>query len=210
MATSTAMTIRRWEERLLVEVTPAFEEIGFSFVADLSFGRTGVGTIELISLSDRLDRQGRFWFSYGVGIRFEEIEALLKSNADRLKPTIGVPHRLLALAPQPSEWCVDRESELVGAAIEFRAAVTKWGVPFLAKFSDLRNVERSLCSERPDDWFALSPEQRLAVKAAIAAVDGRRGVALVQVRAALVDLEGALPKKRLVLERLLKSIEALQ
>jgi hypothetical protein len=82
------------------------------------------------------------------------------------------------------------------------AEVRAYALPFFEAFTQADNVKRSLWSRDPNDWFALTPEQRISLLAALEHAAGETGKALRILDEALSERVNALPKKRRPLEDL--------
>lgn len=199
------MRSREGESLLRRHVAPALALHGFSEGQPLVFVRQEDGGRQLTTFGTRLDSEARFCFSVGFGIEFDAIQRLL-GVAEPLTPTIGLTLDSLRPAPGFTEWRFSDEGGVRGVAESALEAVEKHGLPFLRKYSDLREVRTCLESEDPRNWFCLSPTERIEVLAAAVAVQGDTSGAQELILRALRERVDALPKERRPLERLLSRL----
>ncbi len=191
-------------KRLLVSLLKvALARHGFHHVRDLSFARESGGSTRLLSFGAHRGTSDEFCFSFGVGVRFPAVEALLRPEGeDDLLPTVGKPLSILKESEGFPQWCFDGTREPADLVTEATADVERYALPFLDKYSSLSAVRVALEREDPRDWFVLSPEQRLATLVAIDHVEGRTAEALQRLDRALKDLENEPLKKRWPLQKL--------
>jgi len=79
--------------------------------------------------------------------------------------------------------------------------IDRYGIPFMDRYSDLRNLKDRLTSSEPT-CFTLNKEARICLRAAIVAFEGHPAEALRIVDEAIEERRGALPKYRIALEQL--------
>lgn len=180
---------------------------GFKHLKSLSFGRDHCGALELLSFGAYHGEGGTFCTSFGVGVRFPILEALLDPDpAEDLMPTVGAPLSVLKDSPGFPRWCFDGRVSQAHIASQILVDVEKYGLPFLERYSSMANVRESLEKDDPQQWLGLPPEQRLATLVAIEHVEGRTADALRRLDRGLQALQGAPPSKRFALEELRKRL----
>lgn len=176
---------------------------GFQHLKDLSFGRSRHDGMELLSFGAHRGNAGEFCFSFGVGVRFDKLEAVLRPDTeDALMPTIGKPLSVLKEAAAFPEWCFDGRAKAVDIGVQVLADIERYALPFLERYSSLAEVREALKQEDPRQWFVFTPEQRLATLAAIEHLEGHTVDAVRRLEAALQALEAAPQKKRWALQKL--------
>ena len=176
---------------------------GFEHLKDLSFGRSRRDGMELLSFSARRGTAGEFCFSFGAGVRFKKLEALLRPDAeDDLMPTISKPLSVLKEGPGFPEWCFDGQAKPEDIVNQVLADIGRHALPFLERYSSLAEVQEALSQEDPRQWFVFTPEQRLATLAAIEHLEGRTADAVHRLDTGLQALEAAPLKKRWALQKL--------
>jgi hypothetical protein len=191
-------------------VEAPLSRIGFARAADLSFSRESGDALQLISFSVRQDAHRGFCFSFGAGVRFPAVEALLGSGPEQqLFPTIGKPLSVLKSDTDDYfEWCVTKGTDMSTIRREVMLNIKQHALPFLERYSTLTSVESSLAQDDPAHWFVLNPEQRVTILAAIVHVRGDKRRSLELLDEALQHLSDAPPKKRRRLEQLRQRISA--
>lgn len=203
MAATNAVAFEDGRKPLLALLQPSFKDRGFDHLKGLSFGRGSVKAVEIISFGARRGREGVLCFSFGVGVRFPELEAVLRPNDDDdLATTIAKPLSVLRRSAGFPEWCFDGSREPADVVHDVIGAIDEYGLPFLQSYSSMSEVSRSLQSDDPMDWFVLSPEQRLMTLAAIEHVEGRLHDALRRLESAIAAMKDAPMKTRWPIERL--------
>ena len=206
---ATKVTFSRGEAKLRSVVSEHLDSLGFVHLRDLLYGRWATADIlQRIAFGARHGKGGEFRFSFGVGVRFEEVEKLLPPGDDPFSTTVSAPLSVLdTSAIGFPEWSFDgsREPSIVGE--EAVSTVVRLGLPFLEKYSDRAIVMQALRSENPRDWFTLTPEQRIATLAAMEYAEGRIVEAIERLHAALEERRDLLPSKRKVLQQLLSRLE---
>lgn len=203
MATATAVAFKDGKRRLVELLEPPLKDRGFRYLKELSFGRESPRAVQIISFGSRRGRAGEFCVSFGAGVRFPEVEVLLRpGDDDDLRTTIAKPLSVMKPCPAFPEWCFDGERAPEDLALEIMADVDAYAIPLLERYSSLDEVERSLRSESAADWFVLNPEQRLVTLSALEHTQGRHGDALERLDAALAALQDAPMKKRWPLQKL--------
>lgn len=199
----------RGEARLVSLISEPLGELGFVRLRDLLFGRRlTTGCLQRVAFGARHGKTGEFCFSFGVGVRFEDVQALLSQSEDPFAVTVSSP--LSVLNREHSgfpEWCFDGKAEPAEIVRETVTSFTHFGLPFLQENSNLEIVERALQSEDPRKWFTCTPEQRIATLAAIQYVTGRSEIAIGLVTAALEERREEMPSKRKLLHQLLARME---
>jgi len=189
----------------LGEVLPL---LGFDRVAELRFRRdTGGVAVASLAFPCCHDRRGFFAFSCNVGLRYEVLEGVLGADgADADAPTILVPLHLLEEDGHFLEWQFEREQDLAAVVRDVGARVRATALPWSEKYSDLASVRARLQSDRVADWFALDPERRVCMLAALDVVEGDRTAAIRRLEDALREHAGAHPKTRYQIEDVLRRI----
>lgn len=203
--------MRLKEGRCLIAsvVEAPLSRLGFARAADLSFLRESGDALQLISFSARQDARRGVCFSFGVGVRFPAVEALLGSGPEQqLFPTVGKPLSVLKSGADYPEWCIGEHTDMSAVRREVMLNIEQYALPFFERYSTLSSVESSLAHDDPVHWFVLNPEQRAATLAAIVYVRGDQRASLELLDDALQRLSDAPPKKRLRLEQLRERISA--
>ena len=176
---------------------------GFTGTQGLSFVRESENAQEIITFGGRVDKEGVYYFTFGVGVRFQQIERTLASDPEqRYFPTIGTPIHLLRDTRSYTEWSIAEGIDAAGVRDAVMFDIERLALPFLKEFSSLERVREKLESEFPKDWFTLDGEQRVAVLAAIDVAGEQKMQALERIERALDQLQDKPAKKRKMLERL--------
>lgn len=207
---ATKLTFARGEKTLLALISGPLAGLGFTHLRDLLFGRrVSPECLQRIAFGARHGKGGEFCTSFGVGVRFDSVEALLPPGDEPFSVTVALPLSVLdRTAPGFPQWCFDGTREPADLVNEIVSTIVRLGLPFLEQYSSLEVVRRNLLSEVPRNWFILTPEERIMALAAIEYSEGRTEGAIQLVHAALKDREDALPSKRTGLQQLLKRLEA--
>jgi len=196
------MTRKQSESRLRKLISSPMGSMGFHETKHLCYIRGDSERCEKIHWGGRL-HQGVFYFDCWLGIRFGNLAKILcPGNTDVSMPTIMTPLHFLHKDRSFFEWRFGDPAadELLGQSV--LAELREYALPFFQRFRTLDRVEASLRSSNPVDHFALDPEQRLAVVAAIASVRGANDEALRILEKALALRQDAVPAKRFLLEDL--------
>jgi hypothetical protein len=145
-------------------------EAGFRERKRLTFTRGEGERVEIIAFSIRKAAGDRVCFSVGVGVRFERLERA-RADQQELFYTVGKPLHLLCDDSRFREWCVDETSEpnFVGEVVEL---LMQYGIPFVERYREIEDIELALKSERPSDWFTLTPSERREL---LMTIEGLRG-----------------------------------
>ncbi len=93
-------------------------------------------------------------------------------------------------------------SDAIRVAEEIEIEVRTYALPFFSAYSKIEDVKVSLESSNPLDWFALTPEQRVALLAAIEYMRGSEEKAKDILDEAIAARAAEPPKRRLSLEKL--------
>jgi len=196
------MTSTQAEKVLSGALRDALEALGFNEHSRLSFTRNDASGTSILNFGGRVEN-GAFKFTFSVGLRFAEIEALLRPGIeDPTYPTIQMPIHLLHQDRQYFEWELSDESDANEPAREVLVEVAEKAEPFLARYGKLQAVDESLASPNASDWFILTPDQRASVRAAMAKVAGRDQDARAILDEALADPRNAKPVKKRRLQEL--------
>lgn len=203
MAATNAVAFKDGRKRLLALLGPTLKGRGFAHLKELSFGRGSPRAAEIISFGARRGGGGEFCFSFGVGVRFPEVEAILRPDGgDDLVTTIAKPLSVLKSSAGFPEWCFNCDREPGDMVREVIGDLDEYGLPFLRRYSSMSEVSRSLHSDDPRDWFVLDPEQRLMTLAAVEHVQGRPHDALRRLESAIAAMKEAPLKRRWPIEKL--------
>jgi hypothetical protein len=179
---------------------------GFKEHSPLCFAQQHTHHFSILNYGGRVDRD-TYRFTCFAGLRFPEIEALLRPDTDDPTfPTIVTPIHMLKPDCTFSEWELSEDVNAVSVVRAAYAEAMDLAIPFFNRFSDLAAVEKNLRSDDARDWFALGPDQRVGVLAGIAMCDGRSDEAKRVIEHAIVDLKDANPGRLRRLQRLREQI----
>jgi hypothetical protein len=143
--------------------------------------------------------------SLSIGLKLEKVELLLNPDPDGTgdSMTLSVPIHLLHFPPRHyTEWSADDPRRVETLFEEIRT----YALPFFENYSTSENLIASLASPDPGRWFALSPESRTRLRAALLTLHGRKADALKVIDNAM-STEKKIPV-RLRLERVRERIDA--
>ncbi len=185
-------------------------DLGFSKSEGLAFIRDRGHCLEDISFGGRLNHLNQFCYSFGVGVRFESVEKLLRPERSQFCSTFGCGVHLLRPSRDYTEWTIsdeDKEFDLVTKAVI--EDVQKYALPFLQRFSDMNELKCVLESDDSKEWLTFTSEQRLETLAALRFVLGHKEDALKTIEEALKEREKALPKYRIRFQKLRERLLAL-
>ena len=204
------VTFSRGEARLRSLASERLGPLGLVHLRDLLYGRWATADIlQRVAFGARHGKGGEFCFSFGVGVRFEEVEKFLPPGDDPFSVTVSAPLSVLDTTSGGfPEWSFDGSREASAVVEEAVSTVVRLGLPFLEKYSDRAAVRQALLSDNPRDWFTLTPEQRIATLAAMEYSEGRVAEAIVRLQAALEERRDLLPSKRRVLQQVLSRLQA--
>lgn len=197
------MTSSQAEERLQSGLRPILQSLGFSEHAPLSYYRNRGDRLEILNFGGRMDRR-IFKFSFVVGIRFPQIESILRPDDDNpTYPTISAPIHFLHPGRKHFEWAFGANDDLALIIALVRADIESLAAKFFDRYSSLMVVEHDLrLGSAGADWHILGREQITEVLAAIAKLDGRDTEANQIVDSALADPRNEKPAKQRRLEQL--------
>ncbi len=190
---------------LLVE---RFSAIGFATLGRLTYVREVTPDCsQLIAVAARRE-SAKLRFTCILKLRFKSIESMLRPDADdESYSTASCPIHLLRRERGFYDWEGGDSEELTIAADSLVAEVIAVGLPFLDRFSDVREVKEELSASSVSEYFTLSPHQQASTLAAIHLAQGERAEAESVLTRALDDPRNQHPgrKRRLqeVQERLL-------
>ena len=167
------MIANSWDQLLRNALTERLSRIGFNEESPLAFTRSGEHCIDILNFEGQINGAG-YKFTCYIGIRFPEIEALLKPNEQDLTyPTVSTPIHFLRDDREYYEWVVidagNLDSVVEHAVNEVRHLAEKCFI----HFSSLQNVEEELASPIATQVFGFGPFQTTSVRAAIALHQGR-------------------------------------
>ncbi len=149
-------------------------KIGFATYEQLVFGRFVGSCTQLISLGGRVEGC-KFKFSCTLGIRFNEIEALLRpENSDATYPTVSCPIHLLRPDRKFYEFEGESANDLEVAVADLLEEIYEVGLAFYNKFVTVDDIFGELSSSAVSKWFVLSSHQKVGTLAAIAILRGDR------------------------------------
>lgn len=203
------VTFSRGEAKLRSLASERLGPLGLVHLRDMLFGRRATADIlQRVAFGARHGQGGEFCFSFGVGVRFEEVEKLLSSGDDPFSITVSAPLSVLDTTSIGfPEWSFDGSREPSEVVEEAVSTVVRLGLPFLEKYSDRLAVMQALLSDNPRNWFTLTPEQRIATLVAMEYSEGRIAEAIERLQAGLEERRDLLPSKRRVLQQLLSRLE---
>jgi hypothetical protein len=196
------MKLQKGFEIVFETFNEPLSNLGFKLSTELTFVREVPTCDQSVSFGGRIDKQKRFCFNFGVGVRFEDVERILRPERHEPCSTFGCAIHLLRPSHDYLEWHLTDTVDLTVMQAEVFNDVTQYGLPFFAQYSDLNEVRRALESDDPRKWLTLTPEQRIQTLAAIEYVQGRKSNAQAMIDTALLAHEKSLPKYRLPLQRL--------
>lgn len=196
------MTSKQADRILSGAIRDGLRKLGFRENSRLFFTRNDANSTSILIFGGRMEN-AVFKFTFSVGIRFGEIEAILHpDNEDSTYPTILMPVHLLHQDRAYFEWEFSDESDANKRAREVLAEVAEIAEPFLTRYGDLQAVEESLASPCALDWFVLTPDQRVGVRAAMAKFAGREDEAKAILDEALQEPKNAIPARKRRIEDL--------
>jgi len=196
------MRLRQGESILSEAIRDSLAALGYTQRLRLSFTRERVGCTHILNFGGRVEK-GVFKFTFSVGIRFLEVEAILRpENDDPTYPTIVMPIHFLHEDRKYFEWDVSGAPGAARMAQEVMSEVSGRAQAFFDRYATLSAVDESLASANALDWFVLTADQHVGVRAAIAKVEGREDDAKAIVDEALADPRNANPRKRWRIEEL--------
>jgi hypothetical protein len=200
------MTQAKAEKKLDALFSGAVSGFGFNRVEMLTYVRGAGDRSEIIRLAGRLRGEVLF-FNIIVGVRFEKVARLMKrQHPERNTPTFSSPIHLLRETRTHTDWELGgilSDNELIS---EVTSDIEHHAFPFLERFQSISDLEASLKSENPIDWHSVSPQQRVCLLAAVAALNGYKCEASHILETALDSLKDSAPGKRVLLEELRKEL----
>ena len=207
MATASTMTLSSATKLLDTFLQSVLSQLGFQRIQPLAYVRPSGEADAVLSFPCRLDPRGPCCFTCHVGVRFDSLEALLRSGpSDKTRSTVMMPLHLLRENKSFTEWQFYASEDLERLRETVTRELTVIALPFIERFSKLPELRGRLESSTPSDWFVLGPEQRLNVLAVVQFVQGDKSGALKTLDDALLERKGALPAKRLPIEAVRKRL----
>lgn len=196
------MSTQEVEKRLLTIAEPVLRAHGFQRTRRLEFiRRPTAGRKERIGLSVFVDRAGKARATLGVGIRFEEVERFRLRELDAGMPTIGLPMHFLSPDRKYFDWPLQSDDDWERLERDLEPVVRS-AVDFLSRFSTLNEVQSSLESDDPQNWFTLGPKVRIETLALLDCAKGDLTGAITRLEHAVAALDDAPDKERVPLIRL--------
>jgi len=181
--------------------------LGFERLDSLAYVRPSSQADAVLSFPCRIDPRGPCCFTCHGGVRFDSLEALLRSGPiDKTRSTVMMPIHLLREKKSFTEWQFQAADDLERLRDTVMLDLADLALPFIERYSKLTELRRRLESSTPADWFVLGPAQRLNVLAVIQFVQGDRHGALKTLDGALLKQNSALPSKRLPIEAVRKRL----
>lgn len=150
------------------------------------------------------DVRGFAAFTYIAGIRFDQLNELLKTEQANSSPTFGVPANLIRHNKMFFEWKFSNDGDLKRLSDEILDDVKSSAIPFMERYSKLSELRKSVDSLVPGDWIklGLDIDRRVCVMSAIRFIHGDSVNAIKILNNALLERSTALPKHRVDIERL--------
>ncbi len=177
------MTRSTQAESLGAVLGPMLAERGFSRADRLCYTRKERDGVGILAFAARVDRNGTLRFTFGVGVRFPAVEALLHpAESDPFRFTVGSPIHLLRTPRTYSEWQFRAGAEDATTVQDVASIVDSIAVPYLERIGDLAAVQADLESADPRHWYTLTPGERattlLCIRVCLQGKDGAvRGLA---------------------------------
>ncbi len=187
---------------------PILERHGFSHRRDLVFVRVHGDHLDRIGFTIFKDRIGRLRVSFGVGVRFADIEALRGNPNDTDDtPTIGVPMHFLRSPRTYFDWMLADPIDAAEIARNVEQELSARVLPFLEEHSLVDSLRASLEHDDVHEWFTLDSEQRDELLALLDFVQRGKEPAMQRLEDALARRANALAKVRYPLEKLRARLE---
>lgn len=172
--------------------------LGFRPKRSLSYMKRCNDAIAILSWSCRVDPRGYIAFSSGVGLHFQALHALLRSEEDDpVRVTVCTGVYALRGESSFSKWKASTKSELAAQRAILLHDMTRYSLPFIAQYSDYTEFRRAVFAPTAEEQrcFSLSVDMRVTVQAAIQWIDGDRAAAIRTLDVALIERKGTLPKR---------------
>ena len=179
-----------------------------NLVACLAFRRmkmleytTGLDEADALLLFPlRRDAKGRYCITCNAGLRFKNLPSFSETEPGVQDPHILMPLHLLMTDGSFGEWTFTNEASLTQLMPIILQKIEQFAIPFFDSYSRMDKVFERL--ESTNDWFLLTPEQRIALLAAIRYNQGEKTTAIKMLDDALSERANALPKKRRLIGRM--------
>jgi hypothetical protein len=160
------------------ELAKLLKDQGFLRKGDYLLCRESGEALHCIICGARTDAQSdQTLVSLSVGLKLKRVELLLNPDPEGTvdSMTLTVPIHLLHSPPRHySEWPFD-DPCLVETLFD---EIKMYALPFFERYTKSENLMTPLANSDPGRWFALSPESRTKLRAALLALHGRKGDAL--------------------------------
>ena len=187
-------------------LTRLLERVGFERMRSLVYAKTSHEATSFILFGWRNDPRGYCAMSCNIGVAFELLASVAHHEAANFPtPDISMPLHLLKPGGDFTEWQFTDKGSLTVLEDDILNDLKQFALPFLNTYSKIVEVRKRLEST-PDQWFVLSPEQRVTLLAAIQYSQGEKNEAIRTLDEALTDRKNALPKKRLPIELMRKRL----
>jgi len=151
---------------LNAHLRPMLIELGFSTYSLLSFKRSYSRGLEILRFPDRRDSE-RCLFSGNLGLSISMVEKIMRPDSKEILPTIWAPLHFLHADREFFEWTIREEGDVPYVASTIMEEVYRYALPFFEKYANIDLIKGNLESSTPRDWFALGPDQRICVLAAL-------------------------------------------
>ena len=175
--------------------------IGIRQIRSLKYALLLHDVTHLLTFGLRSDPRDWFALSCNVGIAFRKLPSIAENTPTDPIPHIVMPLHMLKPGENFEEWTFEDKSTLKDLGGQIRTDIERFGLPCLAEYSVVENVRNKL-EGSPDQWFVLSPEQRLNLLAAILHTQGQKEIAIGMLDEELAKRAKSLPKYRLPIERM--------
>lgn len=202
------MTPKQAEKALREVLEPILRPYGFQRIRDLAFVRRHDDRIDRLGFSVFKDRASKLRFSFGVGVRFPEIEALRDGAKDSDDtPTIGVPMHFLRDPRSYFDWVLSDPIDPAKVESHVLEELDARALPFVNEFSSMDALREALERDDARAWFTLDSEQRDGLLTLLDFLQRGKRAAMQRLNAALERRAGAMPKLRYPLEKLRANLE---
>lgn len=148
----------------------------------------------------RRDAKGHYCITCNAGLCFKNLPSFSETEPGVQDPHILMPLHLLMTDGSFGEWTFTDEASFTQLTPIILQKIEQFVIPFFNMYSRMDNVREKL--ESTNDWFLLTPEQRIALLAAIRYNQGEKTTAIKMLDDALSERANALPKKRRLIGRM--------
>lgn len=149
----------RLQNKFLLEVSKHVGKYGFSNkIKEQSFEKkTDFGKVCIHFSFGRPTNS--FDITIDVGIRFDDLENLINETVSYLsekakKETYSMGCELGNLSQgKPKYWVIGKDEDIIPVALEIISFFERIGLPYLEKYSNMRNAKEALSSDGPSAWL---------------------------------------------------------